>query len=322
MKLSHEDEHEVTKMIEWFKSEFEDKEIGLVKVSRGKKHKFLGMDFDFSDKHKVKISMRSYIEDMINVFPEEIYKTAATPAAAYFFKVRNIEKLDEEKASIYHTITAKGLFLCKRARPDIQTANAFLTTRVKEPDLDDWKKLKRLIQYLKGTVDLVLTLTSDKLNIIKWYIDASHQVHDDLKSHTGATMTLGKGSVYSSSTKQKINTDSSTLSELVAVHDKTPMILWTNNFLKEQGFETQDTIIYQDNKSAILLEKNGRFSAGKRNRYIEARYFFIKDHQDRKALSVAYCPTDDMIADFFTKPLQGSKFYKFRKMIMNLEKEK
>ena len=190
---------------------------------------------------------------------------------------------------------------------------------MKETDEDDWKKLKRLLQYLYGTVNLVLTLTADKLNIIKWFIDASHHVHPDFRSHTGSAMILGKGSIYSSSIKQKLNTRSSTESELVAVDDIMPLILWTNNFLRSQGYESKDTIIYQDNKSAILLESNGRYSSSRRTRHIEARYFFIKDYQDKGALSVKYCPTDDMIADFFTKPLQGNKFYSFRKLIMNFE---
>ena len=285
LKLSHEDEDQVTNMIEWFKKEFEDKDIGLVKISRGKKHKFLGMEFDFTDIGAVKIDMKSYVLDMIKSFPEKVTTKAATPAAVHLFQMReDATKLSEEKASIYHTITAKGLFLCKRARADIQTTIAFLSTRVKEPDEDDWKKLKQLIQYLFGTIDLKLTLMSDKLNIIKWFVDASHHVHPDFRSHTGSTMTIGKGSPYSTSIKQKLNTKSSTESELVAVDDLMPMIIWTNNFLKHQGFKTHDTIIYQANKSAILLETNGRYSSSIRTRHIEARYFLSQTTRT-KALS-------------------------------------
>ena len=98
-----------------------------------------------------------------------------------------------------------------------------------------------------------------------------------------------------------------------------PQVLWTNNFIGEQGYSIQDTAIYQDNKSAILLEKNGRLSSGKRTKHIEARYFFIKDYQERGYVNVKYCPTDDMVADFFLKPLQGSKFHKLRDLIMNSE---
>ena len=73
----------------------------------------------------------------------------------------NAELLDHKKKEDFHTFVAKGLFLCKRARPDIQTTIAFLTTRVQRPDVDDWKKLRRLIMYLKGTEDFVLKLRAD-----------------------------------------------------------------------------------------------------------------------------------------------------------------
>ena len=273
LKLSHEDGREVSKMITWFKSVFEEKEIGKIKVSIGNKHKFLGMNFNFNNYQEVQINMKNYIEDMIKTFPEVVTKGSATPAVLNLFKTRYTEKLNDKEASLFHTITAKGLFLCKRDRPYILTTIAYLTTRVKEPDIDNWKKLRKIIQYLYATKDLVLTLNNDKLNIIKWFVDASHGVHDDMKGKTGVTITLGKSSIYNKLTKQKISTIISTESELVGVDDMMPMVLWTNNFLKEQGFDTQDTIIYQDNKSTILLENNGRFSSGKRTRHIEATYF-------------------------------------------------
>ena len=76
-------------------------------------------------------------------------------------------------------------------------------------------------------------------------------------------------------------------------------------------------IIYQDNKSTILLAENGRHSAGKRSRHLNIKYFYVTDKLERKELTIRYCTTDDMIGDFNTKPLQGNKFVKFKPMIMN-----
>lgn len=70
-------------------------------------------------------------------------------------------------------------------------------------------------------------------------------------------------------------------------------------------------------KIAILLEKNGMKSASKRTRHLNIRYFFLTDQIEKGKIKVEYCPTDEMIADYFTKPLQGTKFKKFRKMILN-----
>jgi hypothetical protein len=80
-------------------------------------------------------------------------------------------------------------------------------------------------------------------------------VHQDMRSHTGGTMSLGKGSVYSTSTCQKLNTKSSTEAELVGVDDVMPLVLWTCYFLEAQGYEVRENKVFQDNKSAILLER-------------------------------------------------------------------
>ena len=134
-------------------------------------------------------------------------------------------------------------------------------------------------------------------------------------------MSLGGGCPYSISTKQKINTRSSTKAELVGVNDAMAMVIWTRLFLQHQGFHITDNVIYQDNQSAILLEENGRRSSSKKTRHIEIRYYFITDNIARRQARVSYCPTKEMIADFFTKPLQGSSFCKFRSRILNLPTE-
>eukprot|EP00980_Cylindrotheca_fusiformis_P025651 scaffold14334_cov100-Cylindrotheca_fusiformis.AAC.1 len=132
---------------------------------------------------------------------------------------------------------------------------------------------------------------------------------------------MGKGSVYSKSTRQKINTRSSTEAELVGVNDAMSLILWTRNFLEAQGYTVTDNVVWQDNQSAMLLENNGTRSSSKRTRHLEIRYFFVTDNIKRGRMTVQYCPTDDMIADFFTKPLQGAKFQKFCQQVLNLSDE-
>ena len=127
---------------------------------------------------------------------------------------------------------------------------------------------------------------------------------------------MGNGAMLVKSSKQKLNSRSSTEAELIGVDDAITMILWTKLFMEQQGYEIDENIIYQDNKSAILLEKNGRKSAGKRSRAINIRYFFVTDHVEKGNVSIEYCPTDDMIADFMTKPLQGQKFRDFRSDIL------
>jgi hypothetical protein len=84
---------------------------------------------------------------------------------------------------------------------------------------------------------------------------------------------MGLGYPISQSGKQKLNTRSSTESELVAVDDMMPTVLWARQFLVEQQFQVEDNLVYQDNQAAILLEKNGRASSGKRTKHINTRFF-------------------------------------------------
>jgi hypothetical protein len=164
----------------------------------------------------------------------------------------------------YHTMVAKGLFLCNAQ--DLTYSSQllyYLQARVKDPNEADWGKLDRMMKYLNGTKEIWLTLNAGNLHCIKWYVDASFAVHADFKSHTGATMSFedGEGTVQSVSRKQKLNTRSSTESEFVGANISV-MILWTKLFMEMQGYEINKNILYQDNKSAILLEMNGKKSSG------------------------------------------------------------
>ena len=147
-------------------------------------------------------------------------------------------------------------------------------------------------------------------------MDASFAVHPDYRSHTGSIMTMGNGAIQSGSTKQKLNARSSTEAELIGVDDEIGKIIWTKLFIEAQGYEVIKNILYQDNKSSILLETNGRKSVGKRSRHLNVRYFFVTDQVEKGNLEIEYCPTDKMIGDFMTKPTQGKKFIEFRKNIL------
>ena len=191
-----------------------------------------------------------------------------------------------------------------------------MTGRVTCPNEDDWKKLTVLMKYLNGTRKKCLTLSIDDMKVIKWMVDAAFAVHPDFRSHTGAVMSMGQGAFQSISKKQKLNTRSSTEAELVAVDDVMNQVLWTRLFLESIGYEVKKNILYQDNKSAIILEENGRRSVGKRNRAINIRYFFVTDQVEKGNLEIQYCKSEKMVGDFMSKPLQGGKFREFRQDIL------
>ena len=131
-----------------------------------------------------------------------------------------------------------------------------------------------------------------------------------MKSHTGGATSFGRGIICSKSSKRKINANSSTKAELVGFCDFLPYPLWLLLFLKHQGYTLDKNVIFQDNESAVRLEKNGRNSCTGNSRHIDIKYFFVKDRIDNRDVSISYCPTLNMLADFYTKATQGSLFEK------------
>jgi hypothetical protein len=169
---------------------------------------------------------------------------------------------------------------------------AYLCTRVKAPNQSDYRKLTRVIKYLRLTIFIPLVLGWDSTGHLTWSVDASFAVHKDMRSHTGAVLSLGQGALMSMSLKQKINTKSSTEAELVGVDGAMNFIEWIQLFVEQQIKSLNDdsmlkkigsdVIVQQDNTSAIQLENNGQASSTKRTRHINIQYFYVTSKRSRK----------------------------------------
>ena len=320
-KISHEKEEALDEFIGMMENEFgQDTPLTIL---HGPIQQYLEMTLDFSEKGRVVVKMDDYVKTMLNDAPSSMDGKATTPAAVHLFKINteNPKPLDKERKDLFVHLVMQGLYLSQRGHPDIRTAILLLCSRLKSPDEDDYKKLTRLIRYLRHSLHMCLMLGKDDTDIVRWWIDVSYAVHPDMRGHTGATMSLGNGSVFSGSWKQKLITQSSTESEVVGVFDVLPQILWTKKFLEDQGVRVKETILYQDNMSSMLLEQNGRQSSMKRMKHMDICYFYVKDHIQNKTLSLEHCRTKEMLADYFTKPLQGSLFVRLHNHIMGTEFE-
>jgi hypothetical protein len=250
-------------------------------VSREKIHKYIGMMLDYSVPGQVKIKMLKYVNEIKAAFDKAEPKGGGTKTSAApesLFKVdEDFEKLAHAKTVEFHNLVAKTLYSTKRARSDTWTAIAFLTTRVREPDKDDWTKLVHLMRYIRVTGTMPLILSANGSGILKWWVDASFAVHPNMRGHLGGGLSLGRGFPIVSSTKQKLSTWSSAETEIVGADEFMPAICWTRYFMKAQGYGVKDNVLFQDSKSSIILEKNGKASSSKRTKHINIRYFFITD---------------------------------------------
>ena len=181
-------------------------------VTRGDEHVFLGMKIRYVKKNgTAEMMMREYLEEAIAESGLEITRTAATPAKRDLFDVdEDACPLASLNAEILHSVTAKLLYVSLRARGDLLPAVSFLSTRVSKSTTQDQAKLRRLLEYINGTLHYKYVLGADDLRKLRIWIDASYAVHPDMKSHTGGIMSFGTGGLVCKSTKQKLNTKSST----------------------------------------------------------------------------------------------------------------
>jgi hypothetical protein len=235
LKSSHVDNKVNDQFLQWLEKTFASDDSGHVKAIRGNRHDYLAMILDFSIPGILQVDMTPYVKSMIEEFPDKLSGKTKTPWNENLFKVdlksmieefpdklsgktktpwnENLFKVDPnskcletKQAKVFHMFVMKGMFLCKCGCQDIQPAIAFMVTRVTEPNEGDWKKLVRMMNYLKATKDDVPCISANDAGTIQWHVDAAFTIHKDMKSHTGVTMTLGSGTICSISTKQKVNT--------------------------------------------------------------------------------------------------------------------
>jgi hypothetical protein len=311
-KISHVNPDVVTKIIETL-----EKHFGKMTVTRGREHVFLGMKIVYTEEQTAKITMHQYLREALAEAKMDIKHEAATPARKNLFDVNEqLDRLSKTEAEIFHSVTTKLLYVAIRARMDILLPVGFLGTRVSKSTREDWDKLRRLLEYIQGTIDEEYTLGADNLTTVRTWIDASFAVHPDMKSHTGGIMSYGRGGFACKSTKQKTTMKSSTHAELVGVSDYLPNTIWVTKFMEAQGYPPLENVLEQDNESAIKLAVNGRTSAGAKSRHLDIRYFWIKENLETMKIKVRHCRTLKMLGDFFTKPQQGLLFRVMRDVVL------
>ena len=215
LKISYKDPVVVTDIILRLNDKY--RQLKPMISTHEKIHEYLGVTIDLKDTSKVKITMYGYVDEMISKLPIKMIRESATAASNYLFDICGNDDADQlltpEFSEKLHHLVAK-------------TAVAFLTTGMKPPNNDDQKKLSQLMKYKqKETKYLPLILEDDDTGVLKWYIDESFAIHNAMISHTGINLTLGKGTIYGGSFKQKRNSKSSMEAELISTSNRINQVL-------------------------------------------------------------------------------------------------
>jgi hypothetical protein len=295
-----------------------ESKYGALKWQEGTSLKYLGqhIQVDYSER-TITIDQFKYIAKLLEKFkPSGIAKT---PSGKDFFELAPTSKATPMCSKFFRSLVMSISFLAQRTFPEILKEVGFLATKQQLPNLFDYEKAQRVINYINYRKDrpLVLKPTNMKLTA---YADASYGIHvPDLKSHGGTTIMLGGAPVMNKSKKIPQRTTSSCHAETIQLYQCTNHVLSLHSLLKELRFklpvEDRPTI-YQDNQSTIRLSEPGFHNKSVRSRNFQIQYFYVREAVEHKLIKIKYLQTQDMVADLHTKPLQGKTFVKFRDILL------
>jgi len=287
-----------------------------VSATRGATHSYLGMQFIVKD-GGIELDMSGYLEKILADRPE--LKNKPTPADTNLMSDLELsQELNDAEQKLFHSEVAKVLFIAKRCRMQCLTAVSVLASRVKCATRRDRDRLDRIFHYLHTTRDMVMCFKCGGVVEFAAYVDASWAVHDDCHGRTGIVLIMAGCAIGAWSYKQKMVTLSSTESEIVALADAMKEILWFRNWLLAQGHALGPTVVYEDNEALLKLMRAER-GTHQRTRHLSARLFHARDLDLDETIVLQYMPTEDMIADLMTKPLQGALFTKLTARLMGIE---
>ncbi|TYK18362.1 Retrovirus-related Pol polyprotein from transposon TNT 1-94 [Cucumis melo var. makuwa] len=285
--------------------EFEMTDIGLMSY-------YLGIEVKQSEEG-IFISQERYTREILEKFNMMNSKPVATPIETGT-KLSKHEEGDDVDPSYFKSLVGSLRYLTC-TRPDILFSVGLVSRFMESPTTTHLKVAKRILRYLRGTLDYGLFYSSSKEFKLEGYCDSDWAGDtNDRKSTSGYVFFIGNTAFTWSSKKQPIVTLSTCEAEYVAAASCVCHAVWLRNLLKTVGILQEDpTVIHIDNKSTIALAKNPVFHD--RSKHIDTRFHFIRDCISRKEVQVEYVKTEDQIADIFTKPLKVNVFNNLRTLL-------
>ena len=285
---------------------------------RGEAHYLLGMLIKRDRKAKtLSISQQSYIEKVLKRFGMEFCKPIATPLESGK-KFHEMSSDDEGfDTQTYQQAIGCLTYMSVTTRPDISAAVGILSQYMSKPSKEHWLGVKRVLRYLKGTVNYGIRYSSNKEEKdLVGYCDSDWAGDiDTRKSTSGYVFQFGNSAISWSSRKQATVARSSTEAEYVALSSATQEAIWLRRLMGDLGKTMTNTpiVIYEDNQGAIELTKNAKYHS--RTKHIDISHHFVRERVMSKEIIVKYCPTEEMVADIMTKGLAKPSFQKLRKLL-------
>ena len=265
------------------------------------------------------IGQPAYTENLLKRFGMQDSKPTSTPVDVNS-KLQPATKQDETfNHTEYQSAVGSLMYLAVSTRPDIAYAVNNLARFNSNPQKVHWTAMKRVLRYLKGTINHGILYRQDGSDKCIGYSDADWAGDlSDRKSTSGYIFMLSGGAISWSSRKQKCVALSTAEAEYIALSGATQECIWLRQLEAELGSSSEGpTLIFEDNQSTIAMAKNPQFHG--RAKHIDIRHHFVREKVALGTIKLEYCPTTDMTADMMTKGLNREQYCKLREKAGILE---
>ncbi|UYV61181.1 hypothetical protein LAZ67_1003719 [Cordylochernes scorpioides] len=270
---------------------------------------FLGIKI-IQDKEGISLQQSHYVQQILQKYGMENCKEVPTPGSKEINLDNHIED-DNCEQHTYQEALGMLMFLAVNTRPDIAYITSKLSQYSRQPKQMHWTAIKRVMRYLRGTIDLGVKFERGKTGILKSYADASWSTTHDGKSYGGYVLKLGEATIDWKSSKQPLVALSTMEAEMIAACESCCQIKWIINLLRELeewNFMEIPTAIYTDSQSLINWISSPKQSS--RCRHINRKYHFLRDCYESRDICLLYKPSQDLEADIFTKDLSRDQMKK------------
>ena len=263
----------------------------------------------------ISIDQQTYTETILKRFNMQECKGALTPSMQIpltkAMSPTNEEKVKDMINVPYRQAVGALNYLAVCTRPDIANAVSSVSRYLNNPGPQHWTAVKHILRYLKKTSTHGLIFKakgSDLNNIGPNYSDADWAgCLDTRRSTTGYIFFLSGSPITWRSRRQTTPALSSTEAEYMALTEAAQEIHWLRSLIQDIGFKQHNpTKLYGDNRGSIKLSNNPIFH--KRTKHIDIKHHFIREAVENKIVALEWIPTEDMVADIFTKSLKPVKF--------------
>lgn len=277
----------------------------------------LGMVIERNRKTRtLSISQPKYLEGILKRFGMDQCKPVTTPMETGM-KFESLSK-DETPVETQRYQMAIGCltYAATATRPDISSAVGILSKFMSRPSVVHWQGVKRILRYLKGTLDYGLLFTATSSDpVLSGYSDADWGGDiETRRSTSGYVFQIQNNTVSWRSKRQTSVSRSTTEAEYIALSLASQEIVWLRRLLSNIGTQQDEpSIVFEDNQGAIELTKNPKFH--NRTKHVDIAFHFVREQVNRDVMSVVYCSTDNMLADIMTKALPRKTFENFRDML-------